>query len=452
MPSLNNPIALKRQRSGASALAAALLLGVAFAAPATAQEAAPAAAEAAPAPQASRNLNEGVAAIVNDEIISTYDLRQRILLLILTSGVQPTQESLPQLQQQALRSLIEERLELQEVRKQEKKQKFDIVPKDAEIEQQIAVLAQDNRISAEQLKGSLAAAGVDIGTLKDQLRAQISWQRWISGRYGSRVRIGDSQVKAQMKRLAAEASKPRYLIGEVYIEATRAGGQAEAMKGAEQLIAQIQQGAPFAGVARQFSSAPTAANGGDAGWVLASEKPPEVAAALEQMHNGQLSGPIPVQDGVYIVYLREKQSGADATLITLKQAAVRLAGDATPEQVADAAKTLEQVRAKAPSCADLQAAAAGVPGVTVSDLGEADINELSEAFRTAAQSLPDNQLSQPIRTPVGLHLIEVCGRRQSGAKAISAQEVENRLYAQQLAMLSKRYLRDLRNSATIETR
>lgn len=428
---------------------AALLTGLVVTAPGYAQTAA----EAAPAPaQAASALAEGVAAIVNDEIISTYDLRQRTLLLILTSGVQPTEQNLPQLQQQALRTLVEERLQLQEVRKQERKQKFEIVPDDAEVEQQIDAMGRDNKITGEQLKASLAEAGVDVDTLRDQLRAQVSWQRWISGRYGSRVRIGQDQVQAQLKRLTAAASKPRYLIGEVYIEAVKAGGQAEAVKGAEQLVAQIQQGAPFGGVARQFSSAPTAANGGDAGWVSTAEMPPEVAAALEQMRPGQLSNPIPVQDGVYIVYLREKQSGAEATMISLKQAAVRLSGDATPEQVAAAARTLEQVRAKATSCADLEAAAASVPGVTAGDLGEADINDLSAAFREAAQGLPDNQLSAPIRTPVGLHLIEVCGRRQSGGSTPSAQEVENRLYTQQLAMLSKRYLRDLRNSATIETR
>lgn len=431
------------------AAVAALVAGLALTMPAFAQTAG----EAAPAPApAASALAEGVAAIVNDEIISTYDLRQRTLLLILTSGVQPTEQNLPQLQQQALRTLVEERLQLQEVRKQERKQKFEIVPGAAEIEQQIEAMGQDNKVSGEQLKASLAEAGVDVETLRDQLRAQISWQRWISGRYGSRVRIGQDQVQAQLKRLTAAASQPRYLIGEVYIEAAKAGGQTEALRGAEQLVAQLQQGAPFGGVARQFSSAPTAANGGDAGWVSTAEVAPEVAAALAQMRAGQLSNPIPVQDGVYIIYLREKQAGAEATMISLKQAAVRLTGDATPEQVAAAARTLEQVRAKATSCADLEAAAATVPGVTAGDLGEADINDLSAAFREAAQGLAENQLSAPIRTPVGLHLITVCGRRQSGGNTPSAQEVENRLYTQQLAMLSKRYLRDLRNSATIETR
>jgi peptidyl-prolyl cis-trans isomerase SurA len=165
-----------------------------------------------------------------------------------------------------------------------------------------------------------------------------------------------------------------------------------------------------------------------------------------------LSPAIPVQDGVYIVYLRDKQAGAAANVINLKQAAVRLAGDASPEQIAAAGRTLEQVRAKTTSCDDLAAAAAGIADVTVGDLGEADVNDLSPAFREAAQGLSDNQISAPVRTPVGLHLIQVCGRRQGGGAALTAEQVEDRLFSQQLAMVSRRYLRDLRNSATIETR
>lgn len=443
----------KLGRVGTSVVVAAVLAVTPLAsAPTALAQQAPAAAPATAPASGPRPLAEGVAAIVNDEIISTYDLRQRALLLILTSGVQPTERNLPQLQQQALRSLIEERLQLQEVRRQETRQKIEILPTDAEVDRQIDGLAQDNRMTGDQLRAQLAGQGVAVETLRDQIRAQIGWQRWINGRYGSRIRIGRDQVDAQLKRLAAVSSQPRYLIGEILIDNAKAGGATEALRGAEQLIAQMQQGAPFTAVARQFSSAPTAANGGDAGWVTSAEAPREVVSVLQQMQPGTLSPPIVVSDGVYIIFLREKQAGGDASLVSLKQAAVRLPGDASPEQLEAAAKLLEQVRAKTTSCADLETAAKSVSGVTAGDLGEANVSDLAPTFREAAEGLQDNQLSAPIRTPVGLHLVQVCGRRAAGSNAPNAQEVENRLYGQQLAMLSKRYLRDLRNSATIETR
>jgi peptidyl-prolyl cis-trans isomerase SurA len=225
-----------------------------------------------------------------------------------------------------------------------------------------------------------------------------------------------------------------------------------AQNGAKQLITQIQQGAPFPAVARQFSASPTAANGGDAGWVSPGEMPPEVDAALEQLRPGQLSAPIPVRDGVYIVYLREKRSGAKTALVDLKQVAVALPKDAAQAQVDAAQKLLVDLKPKITSCETLEATAGKVEGVVAGDLGEAEITDLAPAFQEAANTLKVGQVSDPIRTDAGLHLIAVCGKRQSGAQAPTHDQIENRLRGQQLALISKRYLRDLRNSATIETR
>src|SRR5690242_17817358 len=73
-------------------------------------------AQTQPAPAGGSQLSEGVAAIVNDDIISTYDLVQRMRLIIVTSGIQPTDDNIPQLQREALRSLVDEHLQLQELR------------------------------------------------------------------------------------------------------------------------------------------------------------------------------------------------------------------------------------------------------------------------------------------------------------------------------------------------
>jgi peptidyl-prolyl cis-trans isomerase SurA len=205
-------------------------------------------------------------------------------------------------------------------------------------------------------------------------------------------------------------------------------------------------------VARQFSAAPTAANGGDAGWVSAAQEPPPVAKALEGLRPGQLSAPIPSTDGVYIIYLRDKQAAANQTLVTLKQLAIRLPKDAPEDQVDAAKATLTSLRAQAKGCAGLDALAAKTKGVVAADLGEAEISDLAGPFKAAAQTLEPDQLSEPIRTDMGLHLVAVCGKRSAGANIPTRAEVRNRLFGEQLAAMSKRYLRDLRNSADIETR
>jgi peptidyl-prolyl cis-trans isomerase SurA len=436
-------MALALAASSAMALAA-------FGMGASAQEVA---AETQPAPApVPGGLSEAVVAIVNDDIISSFDLFQRMRLLMVTSGVKPTEENLPQLQREALRSLVDERLQLQELRKVEKEQKIDIVATVPEIDEEIGEIAKGNNMTGPQLLAMLAQAGVGAETLRAQLRSEVSWQRWIQGRYGSRLRIGDDQVKAAREKLELAASRPQYQVGEIYIDAARLGGMEPALQGATQLVEQLKKGAPFPAVARQFSASPTAASGGDAGWISTGEMPAEVDYALEQMRPGQLSNPIPTKDGVYIVYLREKRSGASASLVSLKQIAVALPGDASDTQVGAARAKLEALRPKIASCETLEASASGIDGVLAGDLGESEVQDLAPAFREAAETLQVGQLSAPIRTPAGLHLVALCGKRQSGGQIPSPQQIENRLFGQQLSMISKRYLRDLRNSATIETR
>ena len=435
------------------ALAAASALSLGFAPIVHAQEApVPGTTDAALAEVMESAIGESVAAVVNDDIISTYDLVQRMRLLSITAGIQPDENTLPQLQREAMRSLIEERLQIQELRRVEKEHKTDIVATDADVDAELTEVAKGNNITGDQMLAQLRSAGVGPETLREQIRAEVSWQGYIRGRYGSRLRIGQDQIKAVQEQLTVSAGKPQYQISDVVIDPSRVGGVDNAIQGAGQLIGQIQQGAPFPAVARQFSSSATAANGGDAGWVGAGEMPAEVELALEQLRPGQISRPIVTDDGVYIIALRDKRAGSNVALVSLKQAAVPLAADASPEEVQAAATQLEALRPLVTGCADLEAKAADVQGVMAGDLGEAEVAGLTEGFQTAVATTPDGQLSQPVRTNAGLHLVMVCGRRQSGAQIPTAQQIESRLVGQQLSMISRRLLRDLRGTATIEQR
>lgn len=435
----------------ARGVALAAALSAAAAPPYAFAQTAPAPAAPA-APAAPQGLSEGVAAVVNDDIISTYDLGQRMRLLIATSGIQPTQQNIAQFQREALVSLVDERLQMQELRRQEKEQKFSIVASEEEVNEELTDMARNNNMSLEQFEASLAAQGISVGTLKEQVRAQLSWQRWIRGRYGQRLRIGEDQVKAVQQRMEAAAAKPQYQISEVFLDANRVGGMETAMTGATQLINQMQQGAPFPSVARQFSASATAASGGDAGWITAGEMAPEIDAALDQMRPGQLSRPIPVRDGVYIIFLRDKRSGAEASVVSLKQAAVALPQSATEGQIAAATATLDTLRGQVTGCGDIEAKAGKVNGVVAGDLGETDIKDLAPSFRTAIEGLKPGQVSAPIRTNAGMHILAVCAKRTGGAESMTAEQIESRLFGQQLSMIARRYMRDLRTSATIETR
>ena len=413
--------------------------------------AAPAATEAGPATP--RGMTESVAAVINDEIISTYDLRQRIRLLIVSTGVQPTNENLPQIEREALRALVDERLQEQELTKVEQKQKFKVFPTDKEIDAEVEDMAKTYNVHGPQLIKSLEGAGIEPATLRDQLRTQLGWRKYVSGRFRDNVHVGDDQISAALARFNASAAKPQFLVSEVFLDAARVGGQQQAQDGARQLVDQMRKGeAPFPAVARQFSALPSAANGGDAGWMASDELPPELEKAVETMKPGQVSEPIPVHDGVYIVQLREKRAGSTANVLDLKQAAIALSRDAPATDVAAAQAKLVTLRGEVHGCDELQTRAGKVSGVVAGDLGETSLDDLSPDFRGAVEGLKPGEVSQPVRTGQGLHLIAVCARHVGGGKEPTRADIENRIYGEQLGMIARRFLRDLRNSAAIENR
>ncbi len=447
---------------GPSSLAL-LLAGAALFGAANAQTPGPAAAPPAAAdtssgsvnilpPSAAAPISESVVVTVNDDMISTYDIVQRMRLLIVTSGIQPTEQNLPDIQREAVRSLVDEHLEMQELKAQGKTQKFNLIASDSEVDDELADIARSNNTSASQLLANLAAQGVGAETLREQLRAEISWRGWIRGRYGQRLTVGDDQIKAFQKRLEAQAGKPQYEVTEIFVDAQRAGGQPQAEQGAAQLVSEIKKGAPLAAVARQFSNSPSAANGGDVGWISPGEMPPEVDRVVETLRPGQLSEPIPVKDGVYIVQLRDKRAGGSTVVVNLKQVAIALPKTATADQVAAAQAKLEALRPKIKGCDSLASAVGGDPNVISGDLGEAETKDLAPAFRAPAETLQVGQVSEPIRTDAGMHLIVMCDRHTGGAQSMTSEQISNRIYGEELSMIARRQLRDLRNSATIETR
>ncbi|CAL1692324.1 Chaperone SurA [Brevundimonas subvibrioides] len=395
-------------------------------------------------PQPEFKMADGIVATVNDQVITGFDLRQRMLTTIAMSQVQPTEENIPAIQQQALQGLIEERLQAAEIAKFET-----LKITDAEVDEEIARMAEEAGTTPQAYVEFLTSGGIRAENLREQLRTEIGWRELVGGRFNSRSRVSRAQVQQALRQVTETASKPQYLVGEIYLEAARVGGQQQAMNGAEQLVQQMVQGAPFQAVARQFSAAPSAARGGDAGWLVQGTVQPELQAALEALEVGQLSRPIPVSGGVYIIYMRDKRSGAATNLVSLKQAMIELPETAPPADVAAATTRLQTLRDSL-TCDNILQRTSSEAGLLGSDLGEADVANLAPQFQQVARSAEIGSVSDVVRTPLGVHLVAVCGRRAGGADVPTAREIEGRLQNQNLAMLARRYLRDLRADALIE--
>lgn len=383
----------------------------------------------------------GIAAIVNDDIVTSHDLRQRILFIMATTGAERDERTLARIQQQALRNLVDEHLQMQE------SQKYEQSISDEEVNQNVGRLIGRNGLDPNDVVARLAQAGVSIETLRDQVRSEIAWQRIVNGLYGSRIRISDAQIDETLNRLTANVDKPSFRVAEIYIEGTpEIGGMEGALEGAKAMIQQLSDGAPFPLLAQQFSSAASAAKGGDIGWVREGELRSELDSVIKVMEAGNVSKPIQVPGGYYVVALVEKKTSKADTLYKLKQVNIL---DVEPE---DAKNRLIALRDTLTSCDTLSDDVSTLDGVAQADMGELKASELAPQIIETLEKTDVGALSDPIERPNGAASILVCSRQATGEDIPTRDDVENRLMDQQLAQASRRALRDIRRQATIVVR
>jgi peptidyl-prolyl cis-trans isomerase SurA len=383
--------------------------------------------------------SEGVAAIVNDRVISTFDVRQRANLLIMSAGVQSNPEMQERARAQALRDLIDEALQLQETAE------FDVNIETAEIDARLADIARQNNTDVATLTAQLAGLSVSITTLRRQIRADIAWSRLINGLYGSRLRISQTEITATQERIAANMTRPQYQISEIFLPAENEQQFNEMEQGAMRLLQEMQRGAPFPLVARQFSQSPSAAAGGDLGWIASNELMPELQPVAEQLQSGQVSLPVRTPNGVYIIAMRDRRAGGQpgsASVIQLQQVSAPAARRAE----------LERLRRRNPSCGNLQETTTSIADAVVVDLGQTAESDLAAGIRERIASVQAGQTSEVRVEGERADMLVVCSRQTGGAGVPDRNEIENRLREAEMTMLSDRYLRNLRREATIITR
>lgn len=382
-------------------------------------------------------LAEGVAAIVNDHVISTYDVRQRATMLLSSAGIDSTPEMQQRARAQALRDLVDERLQVQAAAE------FEITVTPQEVEARLADIARSNNADPATFAQRLAADGISVSTLRSQIEADVAWNRLVGGLYGSRLRISENEVRETQARIAANATRPQYQISEIFLPAETEAEFNEMEQGALRLLQEMQRGAPFPLVARQFSGAASAVAGGDIGWIALSELAPELQVVAEQLQPGQVSLPVRTPRGVYIIAVRDRRSGTPAgatSIVGLRQV------------TAPAARASALERLRRTSCDALERESASIEGASMVDLGQATESDLSPAIQQRISGVAAGGASAVATEGEQASVVFVCTRQTGGASVPSAEEIENQLRNRELEMLAERHLRGLRREATIITR
>ena len=263
----------------------------------------------APSDRAGAQETAGIAAVVNNEAISVSDLVARIDIAIAASRLRASEELRRQLAPQVLRSLIDERLKVQEA------ERLGVTVSQAEMANARRNVEQRNGIAAGTLEGFLRSQGLDVAAVLDQLRAEILWSKLVRGRLGAAVSVGEGEIDEALAQLEANRGRPEYRVAEIFLAVESREREGEVRAAATSLYEQLAAGANFAQIASQFSQSATAAVGGDVGWVLEGELPGEIEAVLVQLQPGSVAPPVRSFDGYTIVMLIDRRtvlSGAPA--------------------------------------------------------------------------------------------------------------------------------------------
>ncbi|HEX2593892.1 MAG TPA: peptidylprolyl isomerase [Rhizomicrobium sp.] len=466
------------------ACGALLALGPALAAQETAKPVAPAAAPAkTPKGTTTASLNKpanelpdanaendqantvGVAAIVNDSIISDYDVRQRVALLGATSGVRATNEE----QRKALRSQVLRQLETEKMQVQEANRKKIQVTSE-EVDKAIENLTKENNLTVEKLKEVLGGSGVHISTLRSQIAVQIAWQRSVQDEFGDQIRMKPGEVDQEFARVKAGANKPHYLVAEIFLGVDNPEQDGKVKADADRIHQQIVDGAPFNTIARQFSQSPSAASGGDLGAIEDGQMAPELNAAVEKMKVGEISLPIRSSGGYYILFLRRRWEPVGTKVSTEDENkpatnATKLMGmlfpigpKPAPELVQRVTQIANQIKENVVSCQNLDRIAASMRGVQMQDFGKMGLRltDLSEEMQSAVAKTGPGRVTDPFQIQgIGIEIIARCDAAPAKIEVWQAptrDQVEDQLFQEKIAGLARGYLARLRRNADVQDR
>ena len=396
----------------------------------------------------------GIAAVVNDEMISVLDINSRLTLAIALARLPNTNETRRRLAPQALRNLIDDKIKLQEAKR------LNIEVSQTEINGALADTERRNGIKPGKLQEMMERMGIDKTVIMEQMESQVSWLKTINNQFRRSVTITDKDIDGLISETNKRVGQLEYLVSEIFLPVERPERLQEVSILANRLIQEIKAGANFGAVAQNFSQSPTAAVGGSLGWTTVDHLPGEIGAVIKTMQPGQISDPLRSLDGVYIVTMVNKRQIEPVGTrkppppgITLFQLLFPLAEGA---DAASLDKNARDLSATARSCRDMEALATRIESPLSGNLGKLSLDQLTSQIKSVVQDLPVSQPSVPVKTDDGVIVFMVCDREKVAVvkedeKSIR-ERVRNALVDERLSLAARRHLRSLRRSAIVDVR
>ena len=408
------------------------------------------------APSAVRvQLVDRVVAVVNDEVITRYDLNEQkraVSAQLKRQGVAMPPDA--ELDAQVLERYINEKVQLQYAKD------FGVRADDETVNASVQRIAADNKMSMQQFVAALRKDGVTIEKFRDELKNEIVLNRLREREVESRVVVTDSEIDTYMALAKTQgANQAEYQLAHILIlvpeQATpdQIDGR---KKRAEEAARQLKAGTPFAQVAAVFSDSSEATQGGALGWRQADRLPALYSSAAGTLKVGDTSEVLRSANGFHIVRLLDKRLGGDQQAMIEQNKArhilVRvndLVGEAEAKSKIDRLKDRISGGAKFEDVAKSGSEDGSAP--KGGELGWVSPGDTVAEFEAAMSKAPLNTVIGPIRTQFGFHLLEVMERRtQDVTTERTRQSARVALRDRKADEAYQTWLRELRDRATVE--
>ena len=406
-------------------------------------------------PTAARvQLIDRILVVVNNDVITQFDLNAR--MRVVQAQLQRQGTPLPArevLEKQVLERMINDKIQLQFA------DETGIRVDDATLDRAIERIAEGNHLSLEAFRQALEKDGIGFAKFREDIRHEIILTRLKEREADNRVVVSDSEVDHYLASQAArQGNETEFNLAHILIsvpeQATPEQIQARKTR-AEQALAEIKKGSDFAQVSASFSDAPNALQGGDLGWRPASRLPQLFSDALNALQAGEVSPILRSPNGFHILKLIDKRGRDIPTVVTQTHARHILVKTNELVSEADAKRRLIELKERLDNGANFAELARlhseDGSAAKGGDLGWLSPGDTVPEFERAMDALPLKTVSEPVRTQFGWHLIEVLERRKEDVTK-EKQKLNARLEIRERKAdeAYQEFVRQLRDRAYVE--
>jgi peptidyl-prolyl cis-trans isomerase SurA len=406
-----------------------------------------------PAWAAAANLDR-VVAVVNKDVIVQSELEREVERIVADLRRRGTTTPPPsEFQRQVLEHLVARRLQMQLA------DVAGITIGDDELNLALENIAARNQMSLSQMREAVIADGSSFEDFRDEIRSEMRLTQLRQKEVIARINVTDAEVERFLAEGGATAGG-RYHLAHILIAlppdptpAQLRDTEAQARRVHDELAA----GADFASTAVAVSKGQQALEGGDLGWRNADELPPPFVAAVQNLTPGGISELIPSSNGFHILKLLESDASGGRHVVQqshVEHILVKAEAGREEESLARAESLRERILA-GEDFHQLARTHSDDPGSAVKggDLGWVQAQDVVPAFGNAMQSLPEGELSEPVRSSFGYHLIRVLERRShDDTEAYRREHARDLLRSRKAEEMTQAWLQRLRDEAYVELR